>query len=407
MSVPKLRFKDEQGHEYATLTKGTIADYCYEMKATVDPSSTLDKKFIEYSMPAFDNGKTPTVSLGRDMHSIRKLIEQPCLLINKLNVRKQRIWLHDIEEKDAVCSTEFVALGAKNKCCLAYFEQLSLTNHFTTYLVNNSSGTSNSQKRVSPNTIVKYTSLFPTLPEQEKIADFLSTYDRMIDVQSQRVEAMKTRKKGLLQKIFSQEIRFKDDQGKDYPEWQYHKINEFAKCIAGATPSTKNPEYWDNGIIPWMSSGEVNRRIIKYTDKKISKIGYDHTSTKLLPPNTVVMALAGQGKTRGMVALTKIELCTNQSLCAIVVDDTVKSEYLYQYLLTRYDNLRLISSGDGTRGGLNLKLVGNYIIPVPSLLEQQKIGEFLAAVDTQIDVEEKRLETMKTIKKGLLQQMFI
>ena len=255
--------------------------------------------------------------------------------------------------------------------------------------------------------IKKFKVLVPAFPEQQKIANFLTTVDRQIDIQSQRVEAMKTRKKGLLQKIFSQEIHFKDDEGKDYPKWDEKKIGEFSQCIAGATPSTKEPRYWKNGNIPWMSSGEVNNRIIYSTEKKISSLGYENSSTKMLPENTVIMALAGQGKTRGMVAITRIRLCTNQSLCGIVTDSSMLSDYLYQFLLTQYEYLRLISSGDGTRGGLNKKIVSDCNIPVPTLPEQQKIADFLTAVDKQIEVEEKRLETMKNIKKGLLQQMFI
>ena len=156
-----------------------------------------------------------------------------------------------------------------------------------------------------------------------------------------------------------------------------------------------------------MSSGEVNKRNIYSTEKKISVIGYNNSSTKILPPNTVVVALAGQGKTRGMVAITRIELCTNQSLCGIVVDSDVLSDYLYQYLLTQYEYLRLISSGDGTRGGLNLKLIGVQKVPLPALPEQRKIADFLSVADRQIALEEKRLDTMRLIKKALLQQLFV
>lgn len=136
---------------------------------------------------------------------------------------------------------------------------------------------------------------------------------------------------------------------------KYMKISEFAKCYAGATPSTFHSEYWENGTIPWMSSGEVNNIEIYDTEKKITKLGYNSSSTKMLPINTVVVALAGQGKTRGLVAITRKEVCTNQSLCGIVPDERVDNEYLFHYLQSRYKDLRRISSGDGTRGGLNLK----------------------------------------------------
>ena len=155
-------------------------------------------------------------------------------------------------------------------------------------------------------------------------------------------------------------------------EWK--KLGEIGKCMAGATPSTKESSYWDNGTIPWMSSGEVHQGVVKSTSALITQKGYDNSSTKMLPSGTVVIALAGQGKTRGTVAITAIELCTNQSLCGVVIDnDSIINKYVYYYLKTRYDDLRRISSGEGTRGGLNLKMIGSYLIPVPSLSEQKRI----------------------------------
>lgn len=126
-----------------------------------------------------------------------------------------------------------------------------------------------------------------------------------------------------------------------------------------------------------MSSGEVNKKIILDTDVRISQKGFDSCSTKIVPPNSVVIALAGQGKTRGLVALTKVELCTNQSLCAIVPTSDVNSSFLYHYLASQYQQLRSVSSGDGTRGGLNLQMVKAYRIPVPPIEVQDEIAKIL------------------------------
>lgn len=163
-------------------------------------------------------------------------------------------------------------------------------------------------------------------------------------------------------------------------EWK--TLGEVAECLAGATPKTSNSLYWENGTIPWMSSGEVNKSFVYDTEKKITQEGYDSCSTKIVPKETVVIALAGQGKTRGTVAITKIELCTNQSLCSIVPKDDVNSHYLYYYLKGQYQKFRDISSGEGTRGGLNLKMVRNFRIPVPSLDIQSRIVQVLDNFDT-------------------------
>lgn len=247
----------------------------------------------------------------------------------------------------------------------------------------------------------------PCLPEQQKIAEFLSTVDTVIEKQKETVSAWEERKKGVMQKLFSQEVRFKADDGSDFPEWEEKKIDDVATCFAGATPSTKIPEYWEEGTIRWMSSGEVNNGQIHDTEKRISQLGFDKCSTKMVKPNSVVMALAGQGKTRGMVAITRVSLCTNQSLCAIETNDDICDDYLYQYLQTQYNNLRLISSGDGTRGGLNLKLVGGYVVVVPCLAEQQKIADCLSSLDEVIEKQKATLVAWEELKKGLLQQMFV
>ena len=154
---------------------------------------------------------------------------------------------------------------------------------------------------------------------------------------------------------------------------EYKKIGDFASCFPGATPKTTHPEYWKNGTISWMSSGEVNQGEVAFTEKKITQKGYDATSTKMVPANTVVIALAGQGKTRGSVAITRISLCTNQSLCAIVTDETVLSEYLFHYMRSQYLKLRDLSAGNGTRGGLNMKMIESYLVPVPPVEIQSEI----------------------------------
>lgn len=154
-------------------------------------------------------------------------------------------------------------------------------------------------------------------------------------------------------------------------------IGNLAECLAGATPKTAKPEYWTNGTIPWMSSGEVNKKVVYDTDTKITQQGYDSCSTKMVPANTVVVALAGQGKTRGTVAITRIELCTNQSLCSIITVKRLLPDFLYHYLSGQYLKLRDISSGDGTRGGLNLKMIREFTVPVPPIEVQREIVRIL------------------------------
>ena len=213
----------------------------------------------------------------------------------------------------------------------------------------------------------------PPLEIQKKIVQILDKFTEYVTELTSELTSRKKQYSFYRDKLLS----FEDEVYQ--VEWK--TLGEVAECLAGATPRTSNFSYWENGTIPWMSSGEVNKGFVYDTEKKITQEGYDSCSTKVVPMDTVVIALAGQGKTRGTVAITKVELCTNQSLCSIVSNDDINSHYLYYYLKGQYQKLRDISSGEGTRGGLNLKMIRDFKIPVPSLEIQSRIVQVLDNFD--------------------------
>ena len=158
-------------------------------------------------------------------------------------------------------------------------------------------------------------------------------------------------------------------------------IGEFANCFAGATPSTSHPEYWENGRIRWMSSGEVHKGHVEDTDSRITELGYKSASTRMVPIHSIVIAIAGQGKTRGTVAITEVDLCTNQSLCAIVPDERVNYSYLYHNLQGRYLELRGLSGDVNGRGGLNLKIIQKIPVILPPIEKQQQFASIAQQAD--------------------------
>jgi type I restriction enzyme S subunit len=196
-------------------------------------------------------------------------------------------------------------------------------------------------------------------------------------------------------------LRFPEFSG----EWEKKKINSFTTVKAGATPSTLKPEYW-NGNIRWMSSGELNNKRIYEVNGRISELGLQKTSTTVIPVGCVLIGLAGQGKTRGTAAINYVELCTNQSIASILPSAEIDTEFLYQNIESRYQELRDISSSDGGRGGLNLKIIGNLFVPVCSIKEQQKIAKFLSLLDKRIATQNKIIEQYKSLIKGLSEKLF-
>ncbi|MCI2190391.1 MAG: restriction endonuclease subunit S, partial [Lactococcus lactis] len=162
--------------------------------------------------------------------------------------------------------------------------------------------------------------------------------------------------------------------------------------MTGGTPKTSITEYWEPKIIPWMSSGEVNKRRITKTDNLISEKGLNNSSARWVKEKSVLIALAGQGKTRGTVAINNIPLTTNQSIAAIVPEKVLHYEFIFQNLIKRYDELRMISSGDGTRGGLNKQIISEVIIPFPDKIEQIKIGNLFCSIDDTITLHQRKLD---------------
>ena len=247
------------------------------------------------------------------------------------------------------------------------------------------------------------------IDEQKKIGDFFSTLEMAITLHQRKCDALQRFKKAMLQKMFPQ-------HGESVPEirfagftdaWEQRKLGDHSEIVAGGTPNTGHPEYWNPKEIPWMSSGEINNKVISSTDNMISKIGFSNSSAKWVKEKSVLIALAGQGKTRGTVAISEIPLTTNQSIAAIQPDSFLYYKFLFQNLEGRYNELREVSSGDGTRGGLNKQIISDLEVLAPEIQEQIKIGDFLCDIDNLITLHQRKLETLQKMKKSLLQKMFV
>ena len=198
--------------------------------------------------------------------------------------------------------------------------------------------------------------------------------------------------------------RFKEFELDD--EWEQLKLGDHANILTGGTPNTSISSYWEPKEIPWMSSGEVNKRRLDKTDNMVSNDGIRNSSARWVKKHSILIALAGQGKTRGMVAVNNIPLTTNQSVAAIEPDKTLNYEFVFQNLSKRYDELRLISSGDGSRGGLNKQIVSDISIACPNVNEQELIGNFLADFDSLITMNQHKLDKLKNLKKSYLAELF-
>ncbi|MFQ7326912.1 MAG: restriction endonuclease subunit S [Streptococcus xiaochunlingii] len=265
------------------------------------------------------------------------------------------------------------------------------------------------QKVLSLRKFKSIKTLVPSLPEQSAIGSLFRTLDDLLASFKDNLANYQSLKATMLSKMFPKagqtvpEIRL---DGFD-DEWEIVKLGDNCRIITGGTPRTGVKEFWNPKEIPWMSSGEINKKILNETEEMISYIGLENSSAKWVKQNSVLIALAGQGQTRGRVAINKIPLTTNQSIAAIETNDNIDFLFLYTDLSRRYDELRLISSGDGTRGGLNKTIISNLELNLPTLEEQQAIGSYFSNLDNLITAHQEKISQLETLKKKLLQDMFV
>jgi type I restriction enzyme S subunit len=236
--------------------------------------------------------------------------------------------------------------------------------------------------------------------EQRAIAGALSDVDALLGALDQLIAKKLDLKRAAMQQLLTGKHRLAGFRG----EWAVKRIGEFTDCTSGGTPSTLMPSYW-GGSIPWMSSGELNLKIVAEVEGRITEDGLNNSSTKMIPKKCVLIGLAGQGKTRGTVAMNLIELCTNQSIAAIFPSPAFVPEYLYYNLDTRYDELRGLSTGDGGRGGLNLTIIKSMPVPLPTVAEQTAIAEVLTDMDAELAALEQRRAKTRALKQGMMQEL--
>ena len=243
----------------------------------------------------------------------------------------------------------------------------------------------------------------PSKEEQTKIASFLSNVDEKISQLTQKLELLSQYKQGMMQKLFSQQIRFRADDGSEFGEWETTTLGQTGKFIGGGTPSKENSEFWE-GSIPWISSSDLTEESIFKINitRFISQNALNQSATKLVPANSIlIVSRVGVGK----VAITPNEICTSQDFTSLTLHKG--SSIFFAYLiksLTPY--LLEMNQGTSIKGFIKDDLA-NLELKIPCIEEQTKIANFLSAIDQKIEVVAQQIEQAKQWKKGLLQQMFV
>ena len=266
----------------------------------------------------------------------------------------------------------------------------------------------NTQIYVNWSSISELEYLIPKVKsEQKKIATILNNLDNLITLHQRKLELMKKLKAFFLKNMFPEQgetvprIRFKGFTG----DWEQRKLGDIAEIIGGGTPDTNNKDYW-NGDINWYAPAEIGDQIyVNSSERKITKEGYNNSSAKILPVGTVLFtSRAGIGKT----AILTREGCTNQGFQSIVPHKNQLDSYFIFSRTKELQNYGEKMGAGSTFVEVSGKQMADMQLMMPSTLkEQQQIGLCLRQIDNLITLHQRKIDQLQTVKKFMLQNLFI
>lgn len=307
-----------------------------------------------------------------------------------------------------ICSPAYVILRRRGEGSDEYFRHYLKTDRFIRILTKNLEGLRDG-KMISYAQFSELLLPIPKPAEQQKIAQCLSAADLSMAAQARKVDALKTHRKGLMQRLFPREgerqPRLRFPEFKKAGDWVSDSLGNVFETTSGGTPSRTERAYW-NGDIPWVTTSLVDFGVINGAEEFLTAEGLKNSSAKLFPKGTVLMAMYGQGKTRGQVALLGIKAATNQACAAILPRKDIDPYFVFLNLAGRYEEIREMSNSGGQEN-LSQGLIREIRFAYPSHDdEQRKVTTFLSNLDALITAEAQKLEALRAHKKGLMQQLF-
>ena len=409
MNIPKLRFKDNNGNDYPQWEKKKLGDIGNIISGGTPSSSNKEywNGHINWFTPS-EVGKTKFVS-----ESIRKITEKGLKNSSAKLLPKGTILLSSratIGEKSILLNSATTNQGfqsiitnneAINEFIYYYIDTLK------SELIKQSSGSTFLE---ISNTILKKLKIYiPNLQEQEKIANFLSTVDKKIENLANTITSLENQKKGLLQQIFSQKLRFKDENGNNYPNWEKKKLGDITQSQGGTALEKYTTT---NGLYKFISIGNYST-YSTYLDNGIRIDLNNKTKKQLLNKNDLVMILNDKTSSGNIIGRTLLidkdnTYIYNQRSQRLICNTKIIIPSFLYFLLNSDFRKNIIKKVQGaTQIYINYSTIEVMHLNIPCLEEQTKIADFLSAFDHKLENQKAQLEHWQQIKKGLLQQMFV
>ena len=376
--VPKLRFKEFSGDwEEKRLNEFSI----------INPkNSELPNEFIYIDLDSVESGvlrKSNKISSNDALSRAQRVMEKGDILYQTVRpYQRNNLYFNlDIEIENYVSSTGYAQLRTKQNRNFLF--QIMHTDKFVNKVLEKCTGTS--YPAINSKDLGELYIGYPTLPEQEEISSFLSSVDTKIEKIEKKVELLKQYKKGMMQKIFSQEIRFKDENGNDYPDWVEKELGEVCDIITGKLDA--------NAMV---TNGEYRF----YTCAK------DYYCIDVFAFDTEALLVSGNGANVGYIHYYKGKFNAYQR--TYVLDNFNESINFTKCVLEMYLKKRIKKEkNEGNTPYILIGTLRDMKIQFPISYEQEKIANLLSSLDKKIERIEKELEQIKEFKKGLLQQMFV
>ena len=236
----------------------------------------------------------------------------------------------------------------------------------------------------------------PSRNEQDDVAERLDKLCVVISARQQQLAKLDELVKARFVEMFG---------GINESVWYpYQTIESFTSVMSGGTPDRNIPEYWQ-GNIRWIKTTELKNCIITDTEEKISQLGVENSSAKIIPANSILVAMYGQGKTRGMTGYITVECATNQACACILPSEKINQKYLWKYIIFSYDKLRSMAKG-GNQPNLNAGIIRKFPVLMPPMNLQNRFAVFAEQVEKTKLFIQNSLKQMETLKKALIQQYF-
>ncbi len=279
-------------------------------------------------------------------------------------------------------------------------------NHYRHYLERISAGST--FKAITKDDLEKFIVTLPPSKEKQKIISILTTVDDAIHRSRQAAAETERFKAGVIQELMTKGIghtEFREDpiNGCVPKDWVVKKLGDVSDIVSGGTPSRTEKKFW-NGNIPWIKTGEIRYNIINRTEEKITKAGLENSAARIIPKGTLLIALYGQGVTRGRVAITGIEATINQACAAIMFKENIDTKFIFYFLSGQYESMRSLSGGSN-QNNLNIPLIKSVPLSIPPLAEQQQIVAILSTIDEKLTLQHQRTAHYEHLKQGLMDEL--